>query len=235
MRTHTTSTTKTSATGSRRKISAFDFHEALIKEKGVRAASGFSARSRQVRFDVIHRLLVAFDLFSEGGIKLLDYGCNDGELYKTLKGSVEYVGMDINRKLIKWARERWRETGAKFMVGNALEDTTFDKIIRLKPDVIVASGVLSYSGDAHNYPELLDRLFTAAKRGVIFNVLSIDVPKNLIVPTQGMIRWQPAKLLRLIQACGCNSWELIRSYLHNDITVVMRKNWTHYESGDSPT
>lgn len=225
MSTRTTSTTKTSAPASRRLVSAIEFHDGLIAEKGVHEASGFSARSRHVRFRIIERCLREFP---DPDTLVLDYGCNDGELYTVLKGTVRYMGMDINPKLIKWAKERWREHGAKFMVGNALEDAAFDRLARLKPDVIVASGVFSYSGDAHAYPELLCRLFTAAKQGVIFNVLSADAPKNLVVPTKGMIRWQPAKLLRLVQACGCNSWEMIRSYLHNDITVLMRKQWTHF-------
>lgn len=178
---------------------------------------------------MVCRSLVPFQFISKKKLKVLDYGANDGELYKTLQGAFVYTGMDINPKLVRAAQERWRGAGIKFMVGNILEDATFTKIIRLKPDVIVASGVLSYAGDAQAYPELLYRLFDAAQQGVIFNVLSADVPKKLIVPTKGMIRWQPAKLLRLVQACGCNSWELIRSYLHNDITVVMRKNWTHFK------
>ena len=159
---------------------------------------------------------------------VLDYGCNDGELYTLLKGTVRYMGIDINPKLVKWARERWREHGVRFMLGNALEDGTFNRLRRLKPDVIVASGVLSYAGDAHTYPELLYRLFTAAKHGVIINALAADAPEQAIVPTNGVIRWHPSELLELIQACGCNSWEMIRSYLHNDVTAVMRKNWTHF-------
>lgn len=160
---------------------------------------------------------------------VLDYGCNDAELFDYIGRQCSYTGIDINPKVIRWARKRWREEhNIKLMVGNILVDETFDKLQRLKPGVVVASGVLSYSGDAHAYPELLSRLFIVAQKGVIFSVLSADCPKSLCVPTKGMIRWQPAKLLRLVQACGCNSWEMVRSYLHNDITVVMRKKWTHY-------
>lgn len=204
----------------------------MIAEKGAHAASGFSQRSRHVRFELVERCLRQF---SSPDLLVVDYGCNDGELYSVLKQvspakprTCAYIGMDINPKLVKWARERWREQGIKFMVGNVLEDAAWDRLQKLKADVIVASGVLSYSGDAHAYPELLYRLFTSAKQGVIFNVLSADIPKEMVVPTKGMIRWKPAKLLRLIQACGCNSWELIRSYLHNDITVVMRRDWSHF-------
>lgn len=178
-----------------------------------------------MRFSVVERCL---NEFTDPGLSVLDYGCNDAELFGRIKHSCDYIGIDINPKVIKWARERWREQRLKLMVGNILVDDVFDKLQRMKPGVVVASGVLSYSGDAHAYPELLYRLFTIAQEGVIFSVLSADCPKKLCVPTKGMIRWQPAKLMRLVQACGCNSWEMVRSYLHNDITVVMRKKWTHY-------
>jgi len=227
-----TSTTKTSAPSSSRKISAIDFHNALIAEKGAHDASGFSPQGRLNRFDVIRRCLLEFP---DPRLKLLDYGCNDGELFRFLKTGLGpcYVGVDINPKIIAHARKIWTDYckggRTKFIVGDVLTDATFSRITSLKPDVIVASGVLSYSGDVHHYPELLYRLFTCAQQAVIFNVLTADVPKNLMVPTKGMIRWHPEKLLKLVRACGCNSWELIRSYLHNDITVVMRKKWTHFK------
>lgn len=200
----------------------------MIAENGVENASGFSKQSRTVRFGIIQRCLREFTGLDT---KLLDYGCNDGELAFQLSINPHrwtYTGIDINPKVIKWARKRFSHESLKFMVGNILVDETFAKLQRMKPDVVVASGVLSYAGDAHAYHELLYRLFTIAQKGVIFSVLSADCPKKLCVPTKGMIRWQPAQLLRLVQACGCNSWEMLRSYLHNDITVVMRKKWTHY-------
>lgn len=224
-----TSTTNRSAPGSQRKISAIQFHDSLIADKGVHDASGFSRRSRTARFDVIQRCLKQFDVRL-----LLDYGCNDGELFEFLakKMCPTYVGIDINPKFTRWAKERFREYcsagSCRFMSGNILEDSVFQKLSRLKPDVIVASGVMSYAGDAQHYPELLFRLFQCAKQGVIVNVLAADVPKHLLVRTKGMVRWQPARIIKLVQACGCESWELIRSYLHNDMTVVMRKKWTHF-------
>lgn len=183
-----------------------------------------------MRFSVVERCL---NEFTDPGLRVLDYGCNDGQLYEVIGTSIgDYVGVDLNPRFIALARKRWKDQckqrRVRFILGNVLVDETFSRLCSLKPGVIVASGVLSYSGDAHAYPELLYRLFTAAQEGVIFSVLSADCPKKLCVPTKGMIRWQPAKLLRLVQACGCNSWEMIRSYLHNDITVVMRKHWTHF-------
>lgn len=190
-------------------------------------ASGFSVRSRKARFTIIVRCLETFT----PGIKLLDYGCYDAALSHQLSTNVKrYIGVDENPKFVKLARVNCNGPGY-FICGNILEDAVFDRISTLKPDVIVASGVMSYRGDAAHYPELLSRLFTAARHGVIFNVLAADIPqasKRLVMHRPGIIRWKPEMVIRLVRACGCNSWEIIRSYLHNDMTVVMRKQWTHF-------
>lgn len=173
--------------------------------------------------------------FPDPQLKLLDYGCYDGELFSVLKTGLgpQYIGVDVNPTFIAFARKRWKDYckggRTKFILGDVRTEETFSRIGSLKPDVIVASGVLCYTEGSESYPELISRLFTCARQALIFNVLSADTPKNLAVRTKGIIRWQPEKLLRLVRACGCYSWELIHSYLHNDITVVMRKKWTHFE------
>lgn len=170
--------------------------------------------------------------FPDPDLTVLDYGCNDGELFARLKGSLSrYTGVDIHPEFIKWAKERWKDRDhgrTRFRVGNILEEATFDWMLRHKADVIVASGVMSYRGDAGRYPELLYRLFAACKEGVIFNVLNADAPKHLVVRQPHLVRWKPERVLALVRACGCKSWEVLNSYLHNDMTVVMRHKWTHF-------
>lgn len=173
-------------------------------------------------------ILRCLEQFTDPGLKLLDYGCCDAQLSHRLSTNVgRYIGVDVNPRFIKLARQHCNGPG-QFICGNILEDATADRIARLKPDVIVASGVMSYRGDAQDYPELVYRLFTCARQGLIFNVLMADAPKQFIVPQKSLVRWKPEQLLKLIRGCGCNSWEMIRSYLHNDMTVVMRKKWTHF-------
>jgi len=221
MSTRTTSTTK---------ISALDFHDRLIAEKGVEAASGFSAHGRRTRFEIIARCLEQFPL----GVKLLDYGCNDGLLYDTLRRGFDltaYTGMDINPQFIAWAKERLKDsTGCDkvtFTVGNIMEDATLKRIKRLAPDVIVASGILCYTENASTYQEVVRRLFQHAKHGVILNVLSTEARTN-IVNTKGVFRWSPERVLKALRKSGCTSWEILHSYIHNDMTVLLRKKWTHF-------
>lgn len=214
------------------------FHDRLVDERGIGDASGFSSNSRCIRFGVILRCLKQFGLGHPDmkRIRLLDYGCYDGELFEFLNhidSRVDYVGVDINQKFIEWAKEcrKHRVDGAqpRFMVGDVLMDETLDKLRRLKPDVIVASGVLCYKCNAQRYPEMLWRLFDCATKGMIFNALAADTPITKMPLDRAILRWKPEELLKLVKACGCKSWEVIRSYLHNDMTVVMRKHWTHFK------
>jgi hypothetical protein len=209
------------------KASALNFHNGLIKSHGVEAASGFSDRGRWARFEVVRRCL---NEFPDPRLKLLDYGCYDGELFAFLKTGLgpHYVGVDVNPTFIAHARKRWKDYckggRTKFILGDVRTEETFSRIASLKPDVIVASGVLCYTEGADSYPELVSRLFTCAKQALIFNVLVNTRPKN-----KAIYVWNKGRVVRLIEACGCRSWEIIRSYLHNDMTVVMRKKLTHYE------
>ena len=222
-----TSTTKTSA---------LDFHDKLIAKKGVKDASGFSEQGRNTRFEIILKCLSDF---TDPNLFLLDYGCNDGEFYQALlrimprSKVVRYEGVDIHPKFIHWAKERWREHPVTFWVGNALVDADHDRITKHNPDIIVASGTMCYQGAEDTFPELIRRLYTSAKQCFIFNVLAADVPKKYMNPrlvqqSKELYRWKVEDLLKAIQSTGCAAWDIRRSYLHNDITVVLRKHWSHF-------
>lgn len=213
------------------KISALAFYDKLISERGVKTASGFSERGRNTRFEIILKCLQDFP---DPNLMLLDYGCNDGELYGRLPNRVKhYIGVDVNQKFVNWARERWKERPVTFWVGNALLDADHVRITKHNADIIVASGVLCCKGDRKYFDELILRLFRSAKQGFIFNVLAADVPRELVNPrlaqqSKELYRWKVEDLLKVIRRAGCNAWDIHRGYLHNDMTVVMRKRWSHF-------
>lgn len=158
-------------------------------------------------------------------MKVVDYGCNDGDLVtRTVfsRHDINYTGVDINAAFIKLAKHRHINRSARFMQGNALTEETNDWLQRYRPDVIVASGVLCYKSGAKSYPELVYRLYSAAKEALIFNVLVDTKPKD-----KAIYVWSKQKVLAMIEACGCRSWDIKRSYLTNDMTIVMRKRLTH--------
>ena len=220
MFTRTTSRSKNSATGLPPKGSALDFHNRLIAKNGVEDATGFSDHGRRARTQIIRGLL---EQFGDPALKIVDYGCNDGQFYDQVAGTAAYTGIDINPAFIKLAKKRYAATLAKFKLGNALTEETNDWLLRHKPNVVIASGVLCYTASAYSYPELVSRLYTCATEALIFNVLVNTRPKDRAVYV-----WSKHKVLALIEACGCQSWQIIRSYLSNDMTVVMRKQLTHH-------
>lgn len=160
---------------------------------------------------------------------MLDYGCNTGGLLDYLGNTLgAYWGVDINPAFIRRAKGKlWGDMPykPKFTCGNVLVDSDYDRINRFKPDVIVASGILCYTGEAHRYPELVSRLFALSRQAFIFNALVNTRPKD-----RSIYVWNKGRVLRLVEACECRSWEVIQSYLWNDVTVVMRKKLTHANS-----
>jgi SAM-dependent methyltransferase len=212
-----------------RKDSALGFHNALIEAEGVNHASGWSEHGQNARFEIIVRCLREFP---DPDLRVLDYGCGTGDLYERLRGSISlknYWGVDINPAFIARAKEMlWGGPPPRFTCENVLEEASWAKMIRWKPDVVVASGVLCYRGDKQDFAELVYRLFGCASQGLVFNVLDAAVPPKNRVNTPGIYRWKRSRVLALIDACGCNSYELIHSYLHNDMTALMRKKLTHF-------
>jgi len=68
------------------------------------------------------------------GDKVLDLGCGNGRLYKILKNKeVEYIGVDISKKLIEIARKNYPKT--RFLVADALNlsflKSSFDLIFAI--------------------------------------------------------------------------------------------------------
>jgi len=185
---------------------------------GVDKATGFSDHGRTARAKIIVGLLAQFT----DDLKLVDYGCNDGQLFERLGISCNYTGIDINAAFIRLAKKRYAGTPAKFKIGDVLTEETNDWLLHHKPNVVVASGVLCYRAGVRSYPELVHRLYTCATDALIFNVLVNTRPKDRAVHV-----WSKHRVLALIEACGCRSWQIIRSYLPNDMTVVMRKQFTH--------
>lgn len=210
------------------KNSALDFHNKLIKENGIENASGFSNHSRTVRFKVIQQCLEKIPDYPN--IRLLDYGCYDGALFDTLQRKPSYLGVDINPKFVRYARKTWRDhiEGGRVQIvaGTLFEPRVENTVVNFAPHVTVASGVFCLRGEASNFVELIQGLYAVSANVFIFNALTDDVPEK-IKPTKGIVRWKYSDILQVLAACQCRSWEIIRSYLPNDMTIVMRKKWTH--------
>ncbi|MEA3272839.1 MAG: class I SAM-dependent methyltransferase [Patescibacteria group bacterium] len=66
--------------------------------------------------------LEGFIKYIKKGNHILDLGCGNGRLYDLFKDlSIDYTGIDKSQKLIKVAKEKWKNTDAEFRVGDILE------------------------------------------------------------------------------------------------------------------
>jgi hypothetical protein len=139
------------------------------------------------------------------------------------------MGVDINPKFIAFAKRRWSEDvkqgHIRLKVGTALEARTQAAIALFKPTAIVASGVFCLKGEKSSFRELIRNLYQLSGEMFVFNVLTVD-GNDRPLNDAALVPWKFLDLLKVIAYCRCTSWEIIRSYTNNDITVVMRKHWT---------
>lgn len=221
-------------------LSALDFHDRLITVNGVRNASGFSPHGQQARFKVLTSIIQSMPRPVDRLVRVLDYGCATGDFLSCLADvafqRVEYLGVDVNPRFIAEARRRFDSPpGAppwfKFHEGCALSDSTAEVINEFTPDIIVASGVLCLPAEEPRFETLVRRLYGATRSTLAFNVLANPRPGSAPAVAGGMVTWTPGEVLELVGACECASWSLIRDYLHNDMTVVMRHAWSDYTCG----
>lgn len=80
--------------------------------------------------------LIPLARYVQSGDKVLDLGCGNGRLYSMLKDKkIEYVGIDSSDKLIKIAKDKYREENLKFLVVEALKlpfaNNSFNKIFSI--------------------------------------------------------------------------------------------------------
>jgi len=110
-----------------------------------------------------HRLMNYHKFFADNVDKddvVLDVGCGNGALsYDVAKKAKKVVGIDLNKKNISFAKERYSEENIEYICGDALKDLPDEKF-----DVIIMSNVLEHIG---NRVEFLERLREKAARFLI--------------------------------------------------------------------
>lgn len=224
------STPTTSPTSS----SIISFHDHLIEQNGVWSATGFSGRGQHARFRVLHRVLLEeCERYPDLQLSVLDYGCAVGDFYGYLTAHDTgyrtcYTGIDLNPKFIEAARERFKGRAARWSTGNILEHGTLTDLHAIRPDVIVASGVLCLDVAKSTFDILLQRLYSVASRTLVVNML-VQPPHGY--PTKDsteLVRWTVQDALRQISLLSCNAWSILHGYLHNDMTLVLRKEFSSF-------
>jgi SAM-dependent methyltransferase len=144
-------------------------HAASTHGAGSRAVLLNRPSRQQLRFFELAKFV---DL-SRGGVRLLDVGCGNAELYAFLAGlgyRGEYHGIDVNASLLAQARERF--AGIHVRAVDIMEqplDETYD--------YVVMSTVFNlFHGQTQEWiNEFLRRMFRMTKHLLAFNALSTYV------------------------------------------------------------
>jgi SAM-dependent methyltransferase len=111
--------------------------------------------------------------------RLLDFGCGKADLLSRIQQrnfqNIDYTGLDLSEKFVSFAKN-------KFPQANFIQADIFDVSYRLPEfDYIIANGVFTIKNELSFYEMLnfmekaLISLFSAAKIGIAFNVMSTQV------------------------------------------------------------
>lgn len=142
------------------------YHAEKINQWGVADSRsvGYTSEGSQLA-----RFAVVADLYDGQG-SLLDVGCGTGDLLGYLReryDCFDYIGIDQQPEFIEHARAKYHgEPRCTFVTDD------FSRCALPMSDFVVASGALCYrTEDANFHLECIDRLFAAAKKSLIFNML----------------------------------------------------------------
>lgn len=190
------------------------FYEDHIRRFGYGyRALGFGRRASQEK-----RFAAALGLGNFHGKRLLDVGCGFGDLLAWLNSrgiEPRYTGVDIVRPMIERCRRRFRATGARFVLGDALTFVAHEPY-----DYVVASGIFGYAAKdtrARVRPTL-ERLFSLTRVGMAVNFLS----RRAATRSPGRLYLHPADVLQFALKLT-PAVRLDHTYMPNDFTLCLYK------------
>lgn len=171
----------------------------LKNEKKYEALKSNASYSSRVGYHDITRQYLRFAeiktfIGNQSG-SILDVGCGNAEFLQFLKGTGfdgKYFGIDVCQRLIKEARIRF--PACEFTQSDVL------KLKKKKYDYIVASGIFNfnYGQNINLIKKLLLKMFTLAKRKVIFNGIckqkSRKDRKSFFIDQWYLCKWIERKL-----------------------------------------
>ena len=200
------------------------FYENHIRRYGYgHRALGFGRRSSQEK-----RFQTVAALGDFHGKRLLDVGCGFGDLLAWLNArgiEPRYTGMDICRPMIDRCRKRFKNSSARFVIGDALTFVTDHPY-----DYIVASGIFGYNAKdtRQRVQPTLERLFDLARIGLAVNFLS----RCALSRSPGRLYLHPADVLQFALKLT-PAVRLEHTYLPNDFTLCLyrRPPWESDEAG----
>jgi SAM-dependent methyltransferase len=128
--------------------------------------------------DMLLRYRIMLDVINtDQQVKLLDFGCGTGELYKFIldnKVSIDYEGYDINADAIQICKSKFPYV--KFYLGDILKEDNLNEY-----DYIIANGVFTEKLELTSkqmwsfFKSVIKLLYKHSSKGLAFNVMSNHV------------------------------------------------------------
>ncbi len=182
-----------------------DYYNDRFKEHGDSAQSvlWLNKDVQKIRFMVLEKV------FEGNDIEVLDAGCGLGHLNDHLKGrgyKVKYKGIDNNENFINSGKEK----GLNVLLKNIKDLTKSNDSV----DYVIASGVynLRKSGD---WKIGMQNLFNICNKGLAINFITK-------APDQAYREFTEKEIKKFADSLGAKT-EIIKGYLTNDITCILRK------------
>lgn len=184
---------------------------AAYGEDAVRALGWRTEESQRKRFEVIA------DAVDFNHRSVLDLGCGCGDLKTFLDERFEgvaYFGIDHMPEFIERARTQHAASdNAVFHLGD------FSSMAWPQADVVVACGALGYRSAEKNFHlRMIRKMVDAARVAVVFNVLDAAA-----FPDHPLLVGRDTEEVTACCRSLSKQIEVIRGYLQDDLTVVIRK------------
>jgi SAM-dependent methyltransferase len=159
-------------------------YEGRLEEYGhdVKTVGWGSVEDQYFRFDM---LLRGVDCNNKS---ILDLGCGLGDFVGYLKQknikNFTYTGIDLSKKIIEKAKEKYQDNSCHFFAKNVLNDEL------PKADIVIISGMLTFNikGTKVNIRKIMQKMFDSTNEILAINFMStyvdFELEKNLHFPPE---------------------------------------------------
>ncbi len=159
------------------------YRKSFLEHKGAPEAVHSSASGQLMRFDKL------MEIGELSGMRILDLGCGQGDLYSHLLGcfhDFHYVGMDVVPEMIEFASARFPE--GQFVCRDILSEPLQEKF-----DYVLLCGLFNIHipNCAEFMRKMLQAAFACCEKGIGFNFISSHVNYT----TEGTTYHNPAEVL----------------------------------------
>lgn len=190
------------------------YHRHRMAEFGERSVQrlGWKGPESQER-----RFAVIAEAADFNGRSVLDLGCGCGDLKRCLDrrfAGFSYTGLDLMSGFILQAQEEFEGAADTWFF-----ECDFSSVTLPAADIVVASGALSYRSQVKSFHlDFIPKMYESAREALIFNMLDAA-----LFPEHPLLVGHDVDEVMAVCRSLTPGAELVRGYLEDDFTVVMRR------------